>query len=93
MATAAKKPINPTAAEALAEPVAFTYADVDYVVPSTSEWPYAALEAFEDGKLSGFIREILGEEQHDRFKATKPKVSDLSDLIQEMQKALGIAGE
>lgn len=91
MATA-KKP-NPTAAEALAEPVEFTYGGINYVVPSTSEWPYAALEAFEDGKLSGFIREILGVDQHEAFKATRPKVSDLSDMISAMQGALGIQGE
>jgi hypothetical protein len=82
-----------TAAEALGEirlPVEF--AGVTYEVPPTSEWSYDALEAYEDGKIAGFIREILGAEQHAKFKATKPKVSDLSGFIEAIQKALGIAG-
>lgn len=83
---------SPTAAEALNEPIEFEWRGTKYTVPATNQWPYEALEAFEEGKLSGFLRALLGEEQHDAFKATKPLVSDMTDFIEQMQKALGIAG-
>lgn len=90
MATTRKT--TPTAAEALGEKVPFTHNGVDYLVDPTTEWPYEALEAFEDGKLATFLRSVLGEEQHDAFKATKPRVSDVGDLVQAVQAALGISG-
>lgn len=83
---------SPTAAEALNEPIEFTWRDHKYIVPATAQWPYEALEAFEEGKLSGFLRALLGDEQHAAFKAEKPLVADMTDFIEEMQKALGIAG-
>ena len=87
---AAKK--NPTAAEALGESVPMTYNGVDYLVPPASEWDYEALEAFEEGRIAGFLKAVLGEEQHAAFKATRPKVSDVNGLVEAIQKALGIAG-
>lgn len=83
---------SPTAAEALAQPVSFEFEGVTYSVPSTSEWSYDALEAFEEGRLTAFLRELLGDEQHAAWKATKPTVGKLGDLVGAMQKALGISG-
>lgn len=85
-------PANPTAAEALAEKVPFTYNGVDYELDPSTEWDYSALEAFESGKIATFLRIILGDEQHSAFKATKPKVKDTADFVKAVQKALGIAG-
>lgn len=81
-----------TAAEALGTGVPFTFAGVDYLVAPTSEWPFEALEAFEDGKVATFIRAVLGEEQTATFRATKPTVTVLKDFVVELQKALGLAG-
>lgn len=83
---------NPTAAEVLGDRIPFSYGGVDYFVLPSLEWSYDALEAFENGRLAAFLREILGEEQHAAFKATKPKVADVNDFIVGMQKALGFAG-
>lgn len=81
-----------TAAEALGERVPLTFEGVDYLVLPSTEWPYEALEAFEQEKIATFLRLILGEEQHDAFKATKPTVAKLREFIPAIQKALGIAG-
>lgn len=83
---------SPTAAEALAAPIVFDYKGTTYSIPTTSDWSYEALELFEEGKLTGFLREVLGEAQLATYKATKPRVSDLADFVGELQKALGIAG-
>jgi hypothetical protein len=83
---------SPTAAEALREQVPFTFDGVEYVVDPTSEWEYEVLEAFEAGKISAFLKALLGEEQHDKFKAGKPRVADLNRFVEAIQKALGISG-
>lgn len=83
---------NATAAEALGEKVPFSHNGVDYLVPTSADWPYAALEAFETGKIATFLRLILGDAQHAAFVATGPKVSDVNGFVESMQKALGIAG-
>jgi len=92
MATARKTTKSPTAAEALGEKLPFTYNGEEYLVDPTSEWTYDVLEAYEDGRLVGFLRGVLGDEQHERFKATKPRVREINDFVTELQSALGIAG-
>lgn len=84
--------VNPTAAEALDNKIPFTYNGVDYLLAPSADWDYEALEAYEQGKIATFLRMILGEAQHDAFKATKPKVSDVNAFSLAIQKALGIAG-
>ncbi len=88
----ARKNTNPTAAEALAAPISFPFRDATYTVPATSEWDYETLEAFEDGKIVAVLRTLLGPEQHEAFKATKPKVSDFQELMETLAEALGLSG-
>lgn len=83
---------TPTAAEALAERVPFTWRETDFTVLPSSEWPYDALEFYENGMITRFLKEVLGAEEHDRFKALKPKAGDVEDFIKTVQKALGIQG-
>lgn len=85
-------PANPAAAEALGEAVPFTFRGVEYRVPPTTEWDYEALEVFESGKVATFLRMVLGEAEHNRFKATKPKVSDVNEFVAALKGALGIQG-
>jgi len=87
-----RTPKTATAAEALGERIPLTFGGVDYLILPSSDWPYEALEAFEDGKIATFLRHILGDEQHAAFKATKPTVSTVGEFIQAAQKALGISG-
>lgn len=90
MATTTRK--SPTAAEALGEKIHFIFGGIEYLVAPTSEWSYDALEAFEDGKVTTFLREVLGADEHAKYKATKPRVSDVGDFVTALQKALGISG-
>lgn len=83
---------NPTAAEALAERVPFTWRETDFAVLPTSEWSYEALEHYENGMITRFLKEVLGAEEHNRFKALKPKASDVEGFVGVIQKALGIQG-
>lgn len=94
MATARKTSTtkSPTAAEALGESTPMTFRGVDYDVLPTSEWPFEALEAFEDGKVATFLRLVLGEDQIAAFRETKPTVAVFQEFVVELQAALGIAG-
>jgi len=83
---------SPTAAEALGEHVPFTFAGVDYSVTPTSQWPFEAIEAFEDGKVATFLRLVLGDDQVAAFRATSPTVATLLELVVELQSVLGISG-
>jgi hypothetical protein len=84
---------NPVAAEALGEEtVAVAFDDVEYTIPTTANWSYDALEAIEEGRSTGFLREVLGAAQLAQFKARKPKVSDVNAFVVAIQKAVGIQG-
>jgi hypothetical protein len=90
MATTTRK--SAAAAEVLGEQVPFTYKGAQYLVLPTSEWTLDTIEAFETGRMTAFLREILGEAQYATYKATKPKVAEIQDFMAEIQKALGISG-
>lgn len=83
---------NPTAAEALATRVPFLWRETAFTVEPTSEWSYDALENYEDGRITHFLRSVLGAEEHKRFKTLKPKAADVEDFVGAIQKALGISG-
>lgn len=83
---------NPVAAEVEGGLVEFEWRGVTFHVPVSDEWPYEALEAFEDGKVTKFLSALLGDEEHDKFKALRPKASDVEEFVVAMQEALGIQG-
>lgn len=77
----------PAKADALGSEVVFEFDGKEYIVPAASDWPVSALEAFEDGKIIGTVRAILGDEQWAEFKAASPKVSQLNDMFSALQTA------
>jgi len=81
-----------TAAEALGDRIPFSFGGVDYLLIPSSEWDYEVLIAFDEGKVSRIIEGLLGAEQHAAFRATKPKLDDVTAFILGAQKALGISG-
>jgi hypothetical protein len=83
---------SPSAAEALGENIPFTFDGKDFVVAPSSEWSFDAIEAFENGHILAFIREILDEESYRTLRAAKPKASVLGEFVVALQKAVGIAG-
>lgn len=95
MATATPK--SNTAAAAIAEArgatsVEFEYEGAKYRALTSEEWPFEALERYEEGKVALFIGLILEPESLVTFRATKPKVGDLTAFVEAIQGALGIAG-
>lgn len=92
MATTSRSRTAAVKAEALVEHLPFEHAGHTYHVLPTSEWPFTALAAYEDGKVSTFIRLILPAEDYDAFLATSPKVADLEGFVLALQSALGISG-
>ncbi|WP_146079163.1 hypothetical protein [Pseudoclavibacter sp. RFBA6] len=92
MATARKT--APVAAEASktpdARPVPFR-GHVYHVLPTT-EWPYDALVAFEDGRIASLLRLILVDGDHEKLLEAKLKVGEIREFISAMQGSLGIEG-
>ncbi|UVK63536.1 tail assembly chaperone [Arthrobacter phage Janeemi] len=84
---------SPAAAEALGEAIPFTFDGKDFVVVPSSEWSFDALEAYEEGRVLAFLREILDEESFKTLRAMKPKASVLGEFVVALQKASGIAGK
>lgn len=62
-----------------------------YFVTASAEWSYEALLALESGRLTGFIQAILGDEQHEAFRATNPTIGVLNEYIDAIQNAAGVA--
>lgn len=83
---------NPAAAEALGEKTAYHYNGVDYFLEPASTWSFDALEAFEEGRIFFFLKDVLGAKQYAELKKAKPTAAELNEFIEGMQKALGIAG-
>lgn len=79
-------------AEALGQPIEFEFGGVEYAIENTEKWPYEALVALEEGRLVTFLRMVLGEDQHEAFRATAPAVEDVNGLVEAMQAAAGISG-
>lgn len=92
MATTPRSRLTPVKAEAVGATIPFEFEGATYNVLTTDEWPYEALEAFEEGRIAGFLKAILGPEEHAAFKATRPKIVDVQRFVVEVQAALGISG-
>lgn len=84
--------ITAAQAEAQGTTIPFDFNGETYEVLPTTEWPWSAMAAFEDGKVATFVRLVLAGDSHDRFLATNPTVSDGAALVEAMQAAMGIAG-
>ncbi len=54
--------------------------------------PLAALEAFEDDEIAGFVRELLGPDQWAKFKRHKPTLNDLRIIAEDWTEAMGWIG-
>ncbi|CCQ44312.1 hypothetical protein ARTSIC4J27_236 [Pseudarthrobacter siccitolerans] len=83
---------TPAAAEALGEIIPFAFEGKDFAVAPSSEWSFDAIEAYEEGRVLAFLREILDETSFKTLRAMKPKASVLGEFVGALQKAAGIAG-
>lgn len=83
---------SPAAAEALCEKTPFHFEGEDFFLGPASEWSFDALEAFENGKIMFFLREILGDDDYAKLRTMKPNAGKLGEFVAGLQKALGILG-
>lgn len=77
-------------ATAAPEPKRLTLGGVEYLLPATSDqWPLAALEGFEEGKIVAAVRSLLGAEQWQRLKDKGATLADLNVLAEQIAAAYG----
>lgn len=84
--------IPAAAHEALGNKIPFTHNGEDFLVLSTLDWPFEAIEYFEEGKVAKFLRLVLGDEDYARMKKSNPTVRDVNEFSTALQKVLGIQG-
>jgi hypothetical protein len=84
--------INPIELEASdAETVEVTYKDQTYTFPSSlDDADGDVIDAMDDRKLSHALRGLMAEADWERFKKTKPKVSDYGGLFDAFARAIGL---
>lgn len=72
------------------EPKRLSLNGVEYLLPATSDqWPLAALEGFEEGKIVAAVRSLLGAEQWQRLKDTGATLGDLNALAEQIAAVYG----
>lgn len=80
---------TPAKAEAFSTDTELDFDGEHYVVAPATDWSLDALEAFEDGKMITFLRELLGPEQWATFKAKPRKSADVEGLANALMGASG----
>jgi hypothetical protein len=86
MATAARKPAT-AKTDATTTEIAFEYDGAEYTIPTSGDWDLPVLEAYEDGRVVAFTRELLGPAQWAAFKRKPRKVSDITGLFEAIETA------
>lgn len=61
--------------------VNFEYGDLSFSIPTSENWPIDVLENVEDGKLTGALKALLGDDQWDKFKEKYNTVGHLNKLF------------
>jgi hypothetical protein len=87
-----RTPANPAAAEAIGSSIPFEFDGEHYTILNSAEWSFDALDALEQNRMATFLREVLGEGSLEKFKATKPKMTDAGRLAKTALEAVGIRG-
>lgn len=68
--------------------VSFEHDEETYTIPTADEWSLSALEAFEDGKHTTLMREILGPVQWAMFKKKPRVIADVNALFSAAEEAI-----
>jgi hypothetical protein len=83
---------NAAAAEADAQPFAFTWKGESYSVPPMTAWPMKALRALAAGNLDGALGELLGPGAYEALSDAGLKVGDLNVLFDKIAADSGMGG-
>ena len=84
------KKIDPVKNEVKDEPTTFEYDGNDYTIPPAKKWPLDAVEAQEDGKMIGFIKALLGEDQYKTLRKSANDLSQLDEFVGAMFDSMGV---
>ncbi|MEU7863486.1 hypothetical protein [Nonomuraea sp. NPDC049141] len=77
------------AAEATEDTLTVPFGDHTYEVPGPLDWPFETLDHLAEGKVSQAVAGLLGEEQLEMFRRTKPRVRDAVALMEAIAAASG----
>jgi hypothetical protein len=83
------KETNALKAEATDEPIEVTFRDEVYVIPAPLDWPWETMDHLAEGRISKAVAELLGEEQLETFRATRPRMRDAVALMEAIAAASG----
>lgn len=75
--------------EAFAGETIFSHDGNEYIVPPANDWSLDSLEAYEDGRMVTFLRELMGAEQWAKFKEKPRKAKDVEELSNALMEATG----
>jgi hypothetical protein len=62
--------------------VTFTWQGEEYQAPTPAEWELAVAEELAQGNTEKALQLLLGDEQYDRFMASRPRVGDVVALME-----------
>lgn len=74
------------------KPLSLTWKGAEYPLVPSDDWDIEVLEGVEEGKLTAILRGILAGDGYARLRATKPKVTELTEFTDAAMKALGVSG-
>lgn len=69
--------------------IKFTFRDAEYTVPQREDWPIEALEAQEEGRMVGALKELMGS-QWFTFRKTSKTAKDLEEFAEALFAAVNI---
>ncbi len=85
-----KKVVNPIKDEVQETDTTFEYDGNSYVIPPAKKWPLDAVEAQEEGKMIGFIKALLGDDQYKTLRKNTNDLSQLDEFVGAMFESLGV---
>lgn len=89
-ATLSNEEKEASADEIVKNGVTFDYAGYTYTVPPGKEWPLEVVEAQEDGRMLGFVKELLGKKDYAEMRKTCKVTQDLNDFLDAMLGAIDL---
>ncbi|MFC4117538.1 hypothetical protein [Nonomuraea zeae] len=76
-------------AEATDAPIEVPFRDHVYTVPTPLDWPWETMDHLAEGRISKAVAELLGDEQLEVFRDTRPRMRDAVALMEAIAAASG----
>jgi hypothetical protein len=76
-------------AEANDEPIEVLFGEHVFIVPAPLDWPWETMDHLAEGRISKAVAELLGDEQLEVFRSTKPRMRDAVAFMEAVAAASG----